>query len=167
MKRLWENIKRVLAWIVAIVLLLLITIGLPYLTYYCVHDVYAYYRCEGRATGEIIKERTSHHRGGSVCTITILYVNDRGEEVVFENQMRGEFRTGQKVPVRYSQEASFCENYNANVHTKLIIAAVCAAFALRTWYEIITDLFGWLMSIIRCRSLRNSQRHRDINKNGR
>lgn len=164
MKRLWEIIKNVLAWIVAIVLLLLLTIGLPYMTYYFVHDVYAYYRCEGRATGEIIKERTSHHRGGSVRIISILYINDRGEEVVFENQTRDECRIGQKVPVRYSQEASFYENYDANVHTKLIIAAGCAAFALRTWYGIIIDLFEWLMSIIRCRLLRNFHLHRAINK---
>lgn len=141
MKGLWENFKKVLAYIVAISLLLFLTIGLPYLTYYFVHDVYAYYRCEGRATGEIIKERTSHHRGGSISTITISYINDRGENMVFENQARGEFRKGQRVPVRYSQEVSFYENYDANVHTKLIIAAVCAAFALGIWYTIITGLF--------------------------
>lgn len=141
MKVLWENIKKAFAWIVAIALLLSLTVGLPYLAYYYVHDVYEYYRCEGRATGEIIKERTSHHRGGSICTITISYINDRGEDVVFENQARGEFRKGQKVPVRYSQEASFYENYDANVHTKLIIAAVCAAFSLSIWYKFITGLF--------------------------
>ena len=148
-----KKLKRIIAlpfgWILAIVVLSFIAIGFPGITVYLLYEICEYYHCDEHAIGTIIDERTSYTRRSSINIITISYTNSDGKEVVFEDQAKASFREGQEVPVRYSKDKSFYENYDEQVEKRLIIATATAMVSIFISRVLIVDFIKSLMSIMK------------------